>query len=523
MEEENNNNLGDFFRKRLSSKKGGDEDWFNPDLRIDDLIIQKLVTSSKEKKNKNKWLLFLLPCFLFLGMLGYILHLKDQILQLNNTTTNLLTQNISRPIISSAQNEHAIAISTTNNKKTTIKKLNSKNKNQQWNNLKVKNQQLQKLIRQKDKTIQTLQIELSQNCKQTKFLDEIEKNTTIAKSNHLFPITRMQSILEHEKPIVLGTKKIFQQENRDKTSLLTTSIELEDIQTFKNLSLIKPTLLTVSSELLTATPDYTFSLKKKKSRKQNSFEIGMHVGIQRLSTQEIIDIPNQRIIARKGLIAQELMTPSIGLNIGYSPIKNLWIRTGVQFGGTKNYIGQEIGIVYNDFGEYLLSSGDKMNDLTLNRTTGYSESVNTLQLTIPNGTTNGDLLELDHFEELHIRHLQIPLSVEYFFGAKKWQPFIFVGTKWNLFHYEYKTSEISIESENQAISFGFNTDDVNDKTLQYMSLMTGGGLNLNLRSKLSLRATAGFEGNFLLNETKSALTDYSREGFFVNFGFYYKF
>jgi len=528
--EDNNNNLGDFFRKRLSSSEGGDEDWFNPNPRTDDLVLQGLMASSKGKKNRKALLFILLPCVLFLGMLGYIVHLKQHITLLDNTITKGIAKNISSAPNLKTVNESKTTLTnnivTKENKKPLEKTTDSigpKDKNQlpSNRNLEIENQTLQNLIAQKDETIQALQLELSQRCQPTNSLEEIAENGNVTTSNYWFPSLNIQPSI-NESQTAFGSNYLFSQDKFNEYSDLVAPLELGN-QEFRDLPVLEPRPLIIpTEELITPIVDYTFSLKKNKKRRQNSFEVGVHLGIQNLLTSEEIELLNQRIVG-KTLFVGDLYTPTIGLSIAYSPIKNLWIRTGGQVGGNRNFVGSEIAIVYNDVGEYLLPSGERGNDLILGTSNGYTKTVNTLQLTVPNATTNGDLLELGYYGELNRTHLQIPLSVEYFFGSKRWQPFIHLGTKWNLFHYEYKTSRVNIESENQEILFDLKEGN-NTKDLYYMSVMTGGGLNWNLRPKLSLRTTLGLEGNFLLNNTQSTTTDdYPQNGLFVHFGAYYKF
>lgn len=532
--EEENNNLGDFFRRRLSSDEGGDEDWFNPDPRVDERVLQGLAASSIGKRKKKKWLLILLPCFAFLGMLGYIIHLKQQIALLNDITTPTIAQktSVKSPSTITTKNTarlNNIPVITNAKKETPIdKKVSLKDKKKEqailWNNLKAKNETLQQQIEQKNKIIQALQLELSQNCAQVNPSKNRLANTKESGVKYLSPNLDIPSILTTKTASILDSKTIFAQNkwNDFLADSEPTEIGEANNQIFENLPTIKPGFLTVPLEKTEAIPDYSFSLKKKKKRKLNSLEIGLHLGVQALFTEKEVKILDQRVLLKDDLASIELAVPYIGLNIAYSPIKNLWIRTGLQVGGNTDNMREEIGIVYNDAQEYLLPSGDRGSDLVLNTSTGYTKAANTLEVTIPSTTTNGDLLELDYEERLSIKHLQIPLSVEYFFGQKKWQPFIHLGVKWNLFHYEYKASKMDVRYENQGLDFEFNEGNSNAKILQYMSLMTGVGMNCNLRPRLSLRATIGLEMNHLLNE-KLTNTVYSRNGLSANFGLYYKF
>lgn len=542
--EEDNNNLGDFFRKRLSSLEGGEEDWFNPDSRVDDQVLQGLVASSKKEQHKKRWFFMLLPCLIFLGMLGYIAHLKHHIALLNNTTTKLLAEKTSTPLTSTTIHDDTTTfatltsptIITTKNKNTlgtpTNQTDSNKIKEQAFKGaLEIENEALQQLIRQKNKRIQALQFELSQNCKASPLAggntkaEGITRNTEAIEFKRLFPGFNAPSISINESQTIFGTNNLFLQDGLNEFPLLLTPEKLEKSQEFKDLATLKTTFLIDSSEQL-ADPiaDYTFSLKKHKKRKQHSLEIGLNVGVHVLFTEKATEILTHRIVAKEDYSGNEMNAPYIGLNIAYSPVKNLWIRTGAQIGGNRATLSQKMGIVYSDEDEYVLPSGGRGSDLVLNTSTGYTEKASTLQLKIPSTTANGDLIELDYHDQLNTTHLQIPLGVEYFFGSKKWQPFIHLGAKWNTFNYEYKTLLVNIESRNQAIDFDLVEGSANTRTFHYISLMTGAGINWNLRPQLSLRSTFGVEGNFFLNDTQSTTTtNYPKNSLFVHFGLYYKF
>jgi hypothetical protein len=534
-----NNNLGDFFRKRLSSLEDGEEDWFSPDPRTDDRVLQGLVASSNKKKSKKKGFFILLLCLLFLGMLSYIIHLKQHITSLNDTATKILAQKTFTPPTSTTTTENTITLNNTSvisntdetrNLESSIDKINSKYKIQAMalNNAEAKNQALQKLIEQQNKTIQALQLELSQDCNTSNSFENIlaNTNTKTTKFKYLYPSIKDQTIATNERETTLGSKNLFLQNKWNDFLALNSpkETELEASPTFENLSTIKPELLVVPLEQTEATPDYSFSLKKKKKKKRKgkSLEIGLHAGLQALFTEKAIDILDQRVLFKNDLSRVEIPIPYVGLNIAYSPRKNLWVRIGVKGGGNIDGGKEELVIVYNDAQEYLLPSGDRANDLVLNTSTGYTQADNTLGLTVPSTVTNGDLLELEYGEQLKIKHLQIPLSVEYFFGQKRWQPFVHGGLKFNLFHYEYRALDININSESQELNFDFNEGITNTKTVQYMSLMGGAGLNCNLLPQLSLRGTLGVEMNYIFSGGRTT-NPHSSYGLSADFGLYYKF
>lgn len=543
--EEDNNNLGDFFRKRLSSGEGEDADWFNPDPRTDELVLKGLVASSGSKKKRKQWIFILLPCFALLGMLGYIIHLKHHIALLNDSTTRILAQNTFTTPISTTTTENTATHTNTSvikkekNKKenknlaTAIatEQIDAKNKAQAtfWANLEKENQALQKVIEQKDKAIQALRFELSQNCNQANSSQEImasinaNASTNAIDFKRLFPSFATQSILPNKLPTTFGSTNLFSQDNFNAVLGPSTLAEIDVVGTpsFENLSTIKPGFLTVPFEKTKAIPDNSFSLKNKKKRKINSLEIGVQIGLLQLLTEKKVEIVDQRAFLEE-LEPRTIALPYASFNIAYSPIKNLWIRTGVQAGINTDDNKEEAVIVYDDAQEYLLPSGDRGSDLVINTFTGYTEVENTLALRLPSTIVNGDLLELEYQQKLSMKHLHIPLSVEYFFGKKKWQPFIHVGAKWNLFQYEYTGSYFELKSDNQEINFNLKEGSTNAETIQYISLMTGVGMSCNLRPKLSLRGTVGFEMNHMLtNETTTFM--YSTNGISVGLGLHYKF
>ncbi|WMX16921.1 hypothetical protein [Aureispira sp. CCB-E] len=539
--EDNNNNLGDFFRKRLSSIEGEDADWFHPDPRTDDVVLQNLIGASKNRK-KTYWLKYLLPALLILAMLAYIFYLKHHIAQLEYAQATSNTQTINttpslKPLTTSINTHQNITLDQTTSSTTdktewtttsidsnTIKQTELDKEITKKANiieaLKAEKQHLQTLLAQQNKTIQTLEYQLDQNNYVANVINREEgrnEKPILSTSNG---DQKASSILSNAKKARLNSDDL--QPKTQQKKAVVKAVTAEGNKSMDDLQVIAPSLLAIPSTIPKATPDYSFSLKKKKKRELHSLEVGFQVGLQALFTEKEIDILNQRIIADKELTSERLIEPYVGANIAYSPFKNIWVRAGIQLGGSKDFWGQRMGIVYSDAQEYLLPSGDVGSDLIVNTSTGYTKAINTLQLTVPSTTTDGDLVELDYWEELETTHIQIPLSVEYHFDSKRWQPFIYAGAKWNVFRYEYKTSNINVMSNDQAINFALNEDNANTKTLQYMSFMTGAGLSWNVRPHFSLRTTLGVENNFMLKENKSTDSSYSKSGLFANFGVYYK-
>lgn len=535
--EDNNNNLGDFFKKRLSSLEGEDQDWFNPDPRTDAQVLKGLVVNSKKRKNNKQWLL-ILPFLFFVGTLAYVFHLKQQVTDLTRDKEQLVLDLVPKHSIINAEEkstrvlseENLINNQEINNEKVNIENEEAKNVDQLdlVEQLVIEKQKLKQLVTQKEAKIQALQLELSEKCNPKEvYANFVDPNNIPVFENLLASKTKVESASINKLGKSFSPTGVFSNNGVPNSLLTLDPTALEESKQFRDLAVIKPELLTNPLDMGNPNPDYSFSLKKKQKRRLKSLEVGLHLGLQMLITEKEIDILNQRIIGSNTAIdGGELTAPYAGISIAYAPVKNLWIRIAAHGGGSRNQSGQKMGIIYNDLEEYSLPSGDVGIDFVLNSSTGYTKAINTLQVTVPNGTTNGDLFELDYFQELRTTHIQVPVSIEYFFGSKKWQPFIHIGAKWNIFHYEWEWNVpyVTINSRGQEVSFNLKNVQENVKTFQYMSFMTGAGLNWNFRPRFSLRTTFGMEYNVLLDDVNNITnSDFSRNGFFVTNGLYYKF
>lgn len=518
--EDNNNKLGDFFRKGLSSLEGEDQDWFNPNPRTDNLIIKELSVASKKKRDKKRGLHLFLPCLLFLGMLAYILYLKHHIVVLNDSSTHKILVNTT-PTATNNKDVAEPHNTTKENQELIINKRDAEYKKLQQilYHLTTQNEALQQTIRQKNRKIHALQIELNRNCSVPPLFASNIQQTKKSSPSGLFSNIHAQPILVEDGNSTQNSKLLLQDDQFDELPLPISS--KKQTQSFQDLLVLRPGLLPIKSERIEPLDNTSFNLKNKKKRKLNSLEVGFQAGLYTMLTEKKISIMHQRIVTGNPT-TERLVAPYLGVNIAYSPFKNLWIRAGIRGGGNTSSLKQNMGIVYDNGHEYTLPSGDIGNDFVLNTSTGYTDIKNTLTLIVPKTTANGDLFELKYYEELKTIHLQIPLTIEYFFGSRKWQPFVYSGLKWNIFQYEYKASDINLVSRDQPIIFDINKNQTNASTLQHVSFLTGAGLSCNIKPKLSLRTRVALEYNVSLEATTTD-TDFSKSGLSADFGLYYKF
>ena len=491
--EDKNNNLGNFFRKRLSSPEEENMDWFNPDPRTDQVVLEQLLNSPT--KRRSKLLYAALLALLFLSMLGYIGYLQYHLNAFKSTPNSsthptvktIPSNNIAQP---DAQPLPSTPSSTPSSQTNTVT-LNRATYEDLLNNvqtLQEENKSLSKRLAQSNKTTKKLKQQLASNCAQ----------------NPIFPLAQAPSNYDKEAKITSDALNAFKAKVDDLStgnalldkqfSSATTATSNDETKTTESRQFLAVNpLATLEADLMlnpkANIPDITepFTVKKKKRRK-NSFEFGFELMAHSLLSENSRQIEGQRIAFQN--IAKDIrITPLSGVSVAYSPVNNLWLRTGFRVGLMYNNIQNSLGVVYDDSKQYQLPSGDQANDFTLNSNTSYANSTNQLQLTIPNNILNGDLMEFNYSEHLEWVHLQLPISVEYYFGSRKWQPFIHLGAEWNVLHYQHNVSSINIQARNQTVDYN-NTSNTTTQAaqLQFLSLVTGAGLNWNINKKFSLRS-----------------------------------
>lgn len=197
------------------------------------------------------------------------------------------------------------------------------------------------------------------------------------------------------------------------------------------------------------------------------------------------------------------------LHFGYAPFEDFYVRTGVRHANffiDNSFIS---GLIYDADNEYINNDGNVANDLLLKSSTSYNNIEQAITVEIPNGITleTGDVLISTLTNYQTFSFLQIPLGVAYYRGKKRWQWEFQGGLTWNKvsfgdyqFQASFQANDIEIPTD------GFNTVHYSEVSNQYLGGYLGVGANYRLSNKWQARL------GLLIEETgrRTNATDFPR-------------
>jgi len=242
-----------------------------------------------------------------------------------------------------------------------------------------------------------------------------------------------------------------------------------------------------------------FGLNKPK--KKIGFEVGYQLGVRGGMAELIEYIEGQGAITNQ-VKDQFLVSHVHGLNIGISPVKNFWIKTGVHVGNRDLHQKHHVKFIYNSNSTSTVTSGayaDNINNVSFTGTSTIQKNIETLANT--QGIVNGDEVELDFQTNLVLTSLQIPLEFNYSYGKKKLQALFQLGGQWNLLNYQYYMYGFETKINNQS-SLNLNEENgrkPTESSVQYWGLHAGIGLSYNISKHFVFQGVFSYDYYFQRN------------------------
>ncbi len=167
-------------------------------------------------------------------------------------------------------------------------------------------------------------------------------------------------------------------------------------------------------------------------RKRERFEIGFESTSLWLKRPIIRSFENLRT-ASDELPRDEIFSRAKGISLAFSPKPKWWIRSGIRTADVSQDESSRMVVAYNTAREYRLPTGEIGNDLRLASSTPYRATESQISLLFKRGETlqDGDWLEVNIREALNQQYLQIPLGVEYIHGDGRLGWSLQGGGQWN--------------------------------------------------------------------------------------------
>ncbi|MEN0005730.1 MAG: hypothetical protein AAF798_16400 [Bacteroidota bacterium] len=237
------------------------------------------------------------------------------------------------------------------------------------------------------------------------------------------------------------------------------------------------------------------------------FEVGYE-----LSTLPL-ELPIERSFKEQRLASQRIQNQvtnamAHGINVGYSPWRNWWIKAGVRRSSVALQQRFNIGLAYNKTNEEMRPGEPTTNELLLKTRAGDAdiESAFTVRFEPGDELEEGELVEVGIEDFLTLDVYQLPIGLEYYAGSGRLQFLLQGGVQWSSLRYR----EYNFTTEIRARGARLDADQgkVLSKDIpssNSFGLYGGLGVNYELFPNWHLRTSFNYNINFInTNNRKDA-------------------
>lgn len=391
---ENNDNLNDFFNKKLNEFDDPNSTWDKPDIDVREAVLANITTPIAPVFGyvKLAWIGGIAASLLLVG--GYIYSLKSGVndlelaLQQERERVEVLEQEIA--ILSEKESTEIAKLELKNSELTALNDSFSEKENELEN---IVNQ-----INEKNKLLY-------------KKINLLQKKSIIQKNNDAGNYVLKESSISNST--LTETKNIPTFASKEKTEIATiqrennAAIFTKNIPSISQKQILKPTMKLANTS--------AFIPINNLHKKENKFEIAYTYTLQGMT------VPIMRKFDKQDFVdddfrAKNIYTSFYGLMAGYEVRPNWWIRAGVQVGRSRVEQDKKFALRYDDSDEYM-EMGELANNFLLTSSNPYTETNNELQVSIPEDELeNGELFEIYLSDYQRLKHFKFPVSAEYHYG-----------------------------------------------------------------------------------------------------------
>lgn len=453
---ENQDNLGNFFRKNLSKSEGASDGWDKPDASVwADAQID--IFAEKTTKKRYRVALFLLAFLLLTGVTGaYIWSLQGQVEELEKS---LKVQEIALQ----KQEEKTLSLE----KKAALTLQNQLKEKQEENENQLAIQK-EKIALEKTLVIhQNDALDLQKENKHWK-QQVLQLSSTLKETKDL---------LEDKKASILVEKK---------NTMPVASLEKE----------IQAIAVNSFSELPTPSfPDAFLAKKEKKNKWKVAYSYSF-LDLKMPSTTNTKDVDKAII----NIDNTTYLSPTNGLSVAYSPKENWFIRAAYQGANGKTERVWQIVDSYDKSTEYLGQDGEIQNNLSYAFTTPFVAHGGDIEIRVPSETEleEEDILFSKISDYQTFDYSRISLGAEYGTGKRKWNYHLSSGLNWNTLKFKEYFTEAEIKINNQ--NYEIEKIDLTQKTKlskSFLGLYAGLGLSYQISPHWSTAATLNYTINLI--------------------------
>ena len=393
--ENTNNNLGDYFRKKIGEFDESNDGWGRPDLEIRNDVLSQITTVDKPMAPFASSLWKVAAVIVVTLLAGYVFYLKNQNEDLLKAVKNQKA-NIEKTEKNIAGLEHKYA----NEKSLLIKENEELNSLNKW------------LENEKNKIILEKYSLENKIIKQQKNIAELKNK--FEKKNSLLVIEKESSLKE------------IKDNNKNPLVFEKTSMEGE-LSLPANIPYLEQPEFEIDPALhfdLTSDDPIVPGLKMQNSNGPK-MEVGYDYALSDLEVPVESTFEFQRPVTGNVQGNKENIH-SHGVRLAFSPKKNWWVRAGIRMASVNIERQFDMGLAYDRTNEIRRPGEPTSNELLLTSKSAFAETRSTFNVIFDDGEEleEGELWRVRINDAQRLRYFQVPVGVDfYFYNTPKMQWF----------------------------------------------------------------------------------------------------
>jgi hypothetical protein len=424
--EENHNNLGEFLRKRFNDFDEAQGDWAQPDKEVREKVLTQIVPTQKTGGlNASRLLIALLGLALIVGGISMIYLQKE-----NAALKEDLQQKTK--VLEAIQQQ--LPMATINTEKTNEGVLLEKNQKEE--------QELMETVSSQSSQTASDQANTSSDSKDKNTFDKSQNVSNRITRKILTPLSDQQasepfakiSPIEKANPTENPAdpqRSLAELNNSNTTTTLVENTTFTNVPTgltLPSLSFSSFTREMLKEPTMQLLPN---PLTQPVGQQRAKFEAGYAFSLIRFNLEKEVRFYRRTGRGERVNGQQELLKAN-GMHLAYSPAKNWWMETGLNYATTDLEHHYSVPVRYDRLSDVALPDGSRRNRMELESNNSFASEKSTLELTIPAGETidEGEFLNLNISESQSLRYCTNPSRLS--LSATVRPTFGMAATRWNV-------------------------------------------------------------------------------------------
>ncbi len=449
---DNDNNLGDFFRKRLNQTDGSSDGWDMPDPELRASVLASISSGSGRGGQGKKIMLIIIPIIIFAFLIGYIFKLKND---LRNAVMISTIEIPKRTTSSYFSNLNTKALNS-------VLKHQLKNQENSLTNLISENKKLKNKI--------------------TSFIPEIQEVERLVYVEDQELINQQNSIIAELRNRISSLESII---NSKEEKPAFTPLKILDVATLpleeKREYDIPPLIPIYTNNIYEENWEFGYNYRHSITALKTERDFGIHRATAGAKQED------RFVHKQHGITASRKLTPYF------------WITGGISFQKWNLARSSNTSLAYNPEGEEIITGEGIRTRINSENRTYLGNTNNNTSLLLEDGQlpSEGDLIEVAINDELSGIGLRVPLSLNYYQNLGKGRFILTTGVQYNwLQTRDYKYGINISSNDTEYYNRNLISTDIEPYSVGFFGFHSGLAFDYPVARDFRLRASLDAGYNF---------------------------